>query len=139
MRTLVLVAVLLLPAGAERLIAKTNSRAAVQRGIEAFAKGDYRGAERAFRQAVAMQRSPTAAFDLGTAQIAAGNPAEGSAALDEAVKTPEIAADAFYNRGVSALGSHAYTQAVQDFEESLRRRPTDPAAKRNLEIALRRE
>jgi tetratricopeptide (TPR) repeat protein len=121
-----------------RLLAPTNSRAAAVDGSEAYRKGDYRAAERAFRQAASMRPGATASFDLGTAQIAAGNHEAGSAALSDAVKDSALAGDAFYNRGSSALQSRAYDAAIRDFEQSLRLRPFDAAARRNLEIALRR-
>lgn len=130
--------VLLLAFDVGRLTVPTNSHAATERGTREYAKGDYRAAERAFREAARMRPDATTSFDLGTAQIAAGNVEEGSRALEEAAKDPALAADAFYNRGNSALQTKAFDSAIRDFEQALRLRPLNPAAKRNLEIALKR-
>ncbi|HEX8153754.1 MAG TPA: tetratricopeptide repeat protein, partial [Thermoanaerobaculia bacterium] len=53
-----------------------------------------------------------------------------------AVKDPKLRADALFNRGNSALLSNAFEHAIRDYTETLKLRPNDMAAKRNLEIAL---
>jgi len=50
-----------------------------------------------------------------------------------------LRADALYNRGNSALASKAYDYAIRDYIETLKLRPGDARAKRNLEIALLRK
>lgn len=138
MRSIAVVALMLLAVDAGRVAAPTNSHAATSRGAEAFAEGDYRAAERAFREAVGMRPVPATAFGLGTSQIAAGNTEEGARNLNDALNDPSLGADAYYNRGSSELRSKEFEAAVRDFEQALRLRPADPAAKRNLEIALKR-
>ena len=54
------------------------------------------------------------------------------------MKDPALRADALYNRGNSALAAKALDHAVRDFAAALRARPDHAAAKRNLEIALKR-
>jgi tetratricopeptide (TPR) repeat protein len=139
-KALVASVLLLAAVDLSRLVAPTNSRQAVREGISAYGRGDFRAAERAFREAAKLRPSATTSFDLGTAQAAAGNHSEGSALLTDAASSdPALRPDALYNRGHSALSSRAYDRAVRDFEDVLRLRPGDAAARRNLEIALRRQ
>jgi tetratricopeptide (TPR) repeat protein len=117
----------------------TNSRAATARGVAAFANKDYAGATNAFAQANALRSSPATAFNLGTAQVANGKREEGSATLAQAMNDRTLRADALYNRGNSALAAKAYDYAIRDYVETLKLRPDDISAKRNLEIALQKK
>jgi tetratricopeptide (TPR) repeat protein len=129
----------LLAAGiVDRAISPTNSRAAATRGVAAYQRGDVKEAAAAFREAAELRPSPETAFGLGTAQIAADEPVEGAAVLEEAVKDPSFRRDALFNRGTGALRAQAFDHAVRDFEEVLRISPGYAPARRNLEIALRR-
>jgi len=127
--------VLALPASVAGWWRETNSHAANARGIRAWAKNEYAAAAAAFEKAGA---SPDAAFNRGTARIAAGNLREGAADLEAAVKDPGLRADALFNRGNGALAAKELDRAVADYAEALRSNPAHAAAKRNLEIALRR-
>ncbi len=91
-----------------------------------------------FRRANELAPSPQNAFNLGTAQIAAGQREQGSATLAAAMKDPALRADALYNRGNSALAAKALDHAIRDYADALRANPQHSAAKRNLEIALQR-
>jgi len=117
---------------------ETNSHAATQHGIAQF-KTAPAAAAQSFATAHAIAPSPATAFNLGTAQVAAGDREKGSEALARAMRDPALAADALYNRGTSALGAKAYDSAIRDFTSVLRLRPHDVATKRNLEIALVRK
>lgn len=117
----------------------SNSHAVAQRGAEAYAAGKYTEAVTAYTEAQRLAPSPRGSFNLGTAQIAAGDRERGSNTLGEAIKDPVLRADALFNRGNSALAAKAYEHAVRDFIETLKLRPSDAAAKRNLEIALTRQ
>lgn len=116
----------------------TNSHAATARGTKAFAQKKYPAAADSFRKANAIAPTPARAFNLGTAEIAAGNREAGSSTLAAAMKEPALRADALFNRGNAALAANAYDYAVRDYSDALKLRPADPAAKRNLEIALRK-
>ena len=118
---------------------ETNSRAASMRGTRAYEKKQYAVAAKGFERAQQIAPSPQGAFNLGTAQIAAGQREQGSATLAEAIKDPALRADALFNRGNSALASKAFDHAIADYIETLKLRPKDAAAKRNLEIALARK
>lgn len=115
-----------------------GSRIAGARGAQAFEKKEYAKAVEQFRRAQELAPSPQNAFNLGTAEIAAGRREQGSATLATAMRDPELRADALYNRGNSALASKALDHAIRDYADALRANPRHEAAKRNLEIALQR-
>jgi tetratricopeptide (TPR) repeat protein len=118
------------------LMRDTNSGAANTRGVKEFTEKKYDAAASSFAKAHELKPSSQTAYNLGTAQIAAGKRAQGSATLETAVKDPKLRADALFNRGNSALLSNAFEHAIRDYTETLKLRPNDMAAKRNLEIAL---
>ena len=115
---------------------ETNSHAASARGGRAYEKKKYPDAVKAFGRAQQLAPSPRNAFNLGTAEIAAGNREQGSTHLADAIADPALRADALFNRGTSALEAKAYDHAVRDYADALRANPNHAAAKRNLEIAL---
>lgn len=132
-------AILLALSSAAPFLRDTNSHAASVRGAKAYAASKYTDAVNAYAVAQKLAPSPRGAFNLGTAQIAAGEREKGSATLAEAIKDPALRADALFNRGNSALAAKAFDHAARDFIETLKLRPNDAAAKRNLEIALARQ
>lgn len=123
----------------QRTTRETNSHAANARGVNEYQQKKYVHSAESFRSANAIASTPESAFNLGTAEIAAGNREEGSAILSRAMPDRRLRADALYNRGTSALASKAYDYAIRDYIETLRLRPGDGQAKRNLEIALARK
>ncbi len=120
----------------QRVWKPTNSYAASQRGTTQYSAKQYEQSVKSFTDSDRLAPSPKSAFNLGTAQIAAGKMTDGSATLTRAMKDPSLRADSFFNRGNSALKSKAYEYAVRDYVETLKLRPNDAGAKRNLEIAL---
>jgi tetratricopeptide (TPR) repeat protein len=123
----------------QRLTRETNSHAATARGVKQFAGKNYAEAQKSFATSTSIGPSPARAFNLGTSQIAAGNREAGSATIQKAFEDPALRPDALFNRGNSALSANAFDYAIRDYSETLRLRPSDAAAKRNLEIALRRK
>lgn len=137
MKTIALLLMAISPAAIlQNLWRQTNSHAAAQRGATQYSTKRYEESAKSFTQADRLSPSPPSAFNLGTAQIAAGKMTEGSATLGRAMKDPSLRADSFFNRGNSALQSKAYEYAIKDYVETLKLRPNDAGAKRNLEIAL---
>ena len=134
-----MIAALLLIVNLAHFWHETNSHAATSRGVKAFANKKFDQSVKAFRDANSITPSPQRAFNLGTAQIAAGNREQGSATLVKAMGDAHLRGDSLFNRGSSALASNAYDSAIRDFTEALRLQPSDRAAKRNLEIALVRK
>jgi Ca-activated chloride channel family protein len=115
---------------------ETNSHASSARGARAYEKKEHAKAAKAFGRAQQIAPSSRSAFNLGTAEIAAGNREQGSAHMADAITDPALRADAYFNRGNSALDAKAYDHAVRDYADALRANPAHAAAKRNLEIAL---
>jgi Ca-activated chloride channel homolog len=115
----------------------TNSHAASARGAKAYQEQQFGAAVQSFATVQKLALSPRGAFNLGTAQVAQGQREQGSATLAEAIRDPALRADALFNRGNSALAAKAFQHAVRDYIDVLKLRPDHPAAKRNLEIALR--
>ena len=120
------------------VVHETNSHASASRGAKAYAAEKYEDAAAAYAKAHALRPSAQSAFNLGTAEIAAGRREEGSALMADAIKDPALRAEALYNRGNSALAAKAYDHAIRDYADALRARPDFAEAKRNLEIALNR-
>lgn len=136
---MLLIASLALPAWLQQFVRPTNSRAAAADGVKKYSKKDYKGAVESFHQADSIESTPVTSYDLGTSRIAAGDAKQGASALENALKDPAIKPDALFNRGNARLSEKEYDQAISDYKESLRLRPGDDGAKRNLEIALRRK
>lgn len=136
---MLLIASLALPAWLQQFVRPTNSRAAAADGVKKYSKKDYKGAVESFHQADSIESTPVTSYDLGTSRIAAGDAKQGASALENALKDPAIKPDALFNRGNARLSEKEYDQAISDYKESLRLRPADDGAKRNLEIALRRK
>ena len=129
-----MIAALLFALNLMQLWRDTNSHAANARGVKAFERKQYANAVKDFKKA--KQSSPAAAFNLGTAQIAAGDREQGSDMLTKAVADPRLRGDAFFNRGNSALAAKSWDYAIHDYTEALKANARDMAAKRNLEIAM---
>jgi Ca-activated chloride channel homolog len=123
----------------QRATRETNSHAAAKRGVASYSNKQYADAEKSFSVAATTAPSPNTAFNLGTAQIAAGHRAEGSATLEKAMTDASLRPSALYNRGNSALASKSFEHAIRDYTDALKLRPGDGQAKRNLEIALARQ
>lgn len=123
----------------QRATRETNSHAANVRGVKAFAAKQYAKAAEAFGIANAAKGTPADAFNLGTADVAAGRHEDGAAALGKAMADPALRQGALYNRGNGALAANAYDPAIRDYTEALRLAPGDAQAKRNLEIAWLRK
>ena len=123
----------------QRATRETNSHAAARRGVASYSNKQYADAEKSFSVAATAAPSSHTAFNLGTAQIAAGHRAEGSATLEKAMTDASLRPSALYNRGNSALASKSFEHAIRDYTDALKLRPGDAQAKRNLEIALARQ
>jgi tetratricopeptide (TPR) repeat protein len=138
MKSIVLLVLITLPF-VDRFTRETNSHAATARGVKQFEEKKYPEAQKSFATASSIAPTPARAFNLGTSQIAAGNREAGSSTIAKALSDPSLRADALFNRGNSALSANAFDYAIRDYTEALRIRPSDAAAKRNLEIAHRRK
>jgi tetratricopeptide (TPR) repeat protein len=130
--------VILAAISAAAFLRDTNSHAASARGGKAYAKQQYAESVKAFTRANELAPSPQGAFNLGTAQIAAGQREQGSTTLQQAIRDPQLRADALFNRGNSAFAAKSLDHAIADYIDALRANPHHAGAKRNLELALAR-
>jgi tetratricopeptide (TPR) repeat protein len=137
--TIFLVAAISLSSLWQQMTRPTNTKAATERGVVAYERQKYSDATSEFASAAATDPDPRALFNLGTAQIAAGQRTEGSATLTKAMEAPSLRPQALFNRGNSALAANALDHAIRDYTDALRLVPGDREVKRNLEIALRRQ
>jgi tetratricopeptide (TPR) repeat protein len=135
----VIVAILVFGLDLARLWRDTNSHAATARGVKQFTEKKYAEAQKSFATPSSIAPTPARSFNLGTSQIAAGNREAGSSTIAKALADPALRADALFNRGNSALAANAFDYAIRDYSDTLRLNPSETAAKRNLEIALRRK
>jgi Ca-activated chloride channel family protein len=133
-----LATVTLVALAASPWFATTNSRAATKRGMAAWEKNDAAAAARAFAEAEKLAHSKESAANLATAEIAAGSYAAGLERLAPLVDDASVGRRALYNRGTGALMAGDLARAIGDLTEYLRRNPADANAKRNLELALRK-
>ncbi len=117
----------------------TNSHAASLRGSKQYVAGKFDEAAAQFGRATGIAPSPLRQFNLGTAQVAAGHGEVGASTLEKAMTDVQLRPAALFNRGNGALEAKAWDYAIRDYTAALRLRPQDRAAKRNLEIALRRK
>lgn len=125
------------PSLADRL--RWNARERTATGVAELRHHRPESAADAFDAALrARPDDPLVSFNAGTGRLAAGR-ADAVPELERAARAaPDgLAADAWFNLGNARLAAKDAAGAVEAFEESLRRRPEDAGAKRNLELALR--
>lgn len=117
----------------------TNSTAAVRRGVNEFEAKKFGESVEAFGRAARIRDDAAVRYDLGTAEIAAGQNERGARLLEDAIKDPTLRPSALFNRGNASLQTNHLDEAIADYSEALRSSPGDLDAKRNLEIALRKK
>lgn len=119
--------------GASTLDSDTQAEVIKARGMARLQKQDWDGAVTDFTD-VAKRRvdDPEAYFGLGLAQSGQGNDEAALRELDRAInlnRNPDdILPDVFAARGDTYLTLGQYQRGIQDFDEALRRRPTDAGA-----------
>jgi Ca-activated chloride channel homolog len=115
---------------------------------KAWDAGDMRGAAEAYLVRLAGRADDQARYNAGTAALAAGDAERARPELEQAAASldPEIRFRALYNLGLLSLrlarSDSVHREGHLDvaeraYREALRLNPRDPAAKWNLELALR--
>lgn len=131
-----------------------KERRMVSEGNELYKDGHFLEAGEKYREALKIEpSSKEALYNLGLTYIRRANAAQSDSlrtqlakAGAEAMQTvaqsakekPALAADALYNLGNIAFNSEDYANAVQMYKSSLRIRPEDENARRNLRIAQKK-
>src|SRR5258706_6444246 len=95
-----------------KLTHDTNSHAATARGVKQFAEKKYAEAQTSFATSSAIASTPARAFNLGTAQIAAGNREAGSSTIARALADPSLRAEALFNSGNNAPAANSFHYAI---------------------------
>ena len=97
----------------------------------------YDKAEAAYRKAGGM----TGAYNAGIAAAQQGKHEAAAGLFETAAKSADLPlrADAAYNLGNAALAQGQYPAAIAAYEKSLRLQPNRPDAKKNLQIAKRKQ
>ena len=92
-----------------------------------------------FEQSRELRTTAESTFDLGTALVGAEQHERGEQILRSLAGDETMMAPSWYNTGNSQLARGAIDEAIESYTQALRRSPTSMSAKRNLEIALRRQ
>ncbi len=127
--------ILLVPAFAIGLRGQ-NGHDQLLRGDRQYDRKNYAEAREAYEKA----SGPTADYNAGTAAFQAGDYDEAEALLRRAAESaplPSAQSDAWYNLGNALMKQGKFAEAYEAYQKSLRRSPSRPDAKRNLEIARR--
>ena len=109
------------------------------KGLKAYEAGDAATALAAFEKArAARPGSATTRFNEAVAQAKTGKAQEASETFTSLSRERnDLAFESHYNLGNTLLATQQLPGAIAAYRDSLRIRPDDPRARRNLEIALR--
>jgi tetratricopeptide (TPR) repeat protein len=109
-------------------------------GDELYVNRAYTEAETAYRKALVEKEKPKTAFNLGNTVYRQDRIPEAIEQYENTIastKDPGIKADAWYNLGNAHYQNQEYDKSVQAYKESLKLRPDDEDAKKNLLMSLR--
>jgi Ca-activated chloride channel family protein len=117
-----------------------------RRGAQLYQSGRYAEAHQAFQQALAASADPAIQYDLGVTQYRLKRYEDAAKSFREAASVPGLRQRSYYNLGNAYVRTseeapekdEPLRQAIGAYEEALRLRPADSAAKWNLELAIRR-
>ena len=122
------------------LLRPSNSKQLTESGRAAFMEGRFDEAFEALGAAAALSDAPSSTFNAASAAVGAGRTEEGAAALEEiAAQSWPLGVDSRFNQGNAFLMRQQWDEAIERYIDVLRRDPDSADAKRNLEIALRRQ
>jgi tetratricopeptide (TPR) repeat protein len=118
----------------------------IRRGQQLYDAGRYRESNEAFRQALTASGDPALQYAVGTTLYRLHRYEEAARSFREATSIPRLKQRSWYNLGNAYVRAAEeasdkevpLAQAIAAYEEALRLNPADPAAKWNLELALRR-
>jgi tetratricopeptide (TPR) repeat protein len=115
-------------------------------GERHYEGGRYPEAYQAFRRAFEASSDPALQYDIGVALYRLKRYEEAAKSFREAVAVPRLRQRSYYNLGNAYVRAseeapekdQPLRQAIGAYEEALRLKPADSAAKWNLELALQR-
>lgn len=109
-------------------------------GNQAFAKGEYDQAVKEYSEAqLKSPDEPVLDFNLAGALYKQDQYDDAATAWRKSYTSqdPQVVADSHYNAGNALFKKGQYQEAIQEYIETLKRRPDDEDAKYNLELARR--
>ncbi|MFT4155220.1 tetratricopeptide repeat protein [Parafilimonas sp.] len=112
----------------------------INKGNEAYRKGDYKTAVEAYKNA--LRKSPannTARFNLANALQKQNELGEAGKNYDDVIKDASLnslKSDANYNKALAYVKAKDLLKAIAAFKESLKENPDDDDARENLQKAL---
>ena len=123
--------------------AQTAAYRQVRQGNRLFMKHDYKGAEKAYLQALQSEpRNGRIRFNLGDTYMAEENQQEALKQFAEAAKTEKnktVKAMAFHNMGYIHHKKEEYDKAIDYYKEALRNNPNDADTRYNLALAQKQK
>lgn len=123
--------------------AQTAAYRQVRQGNRLFMKHDYKGAEKAYLQALQSEpRNGRIRFNLGDTYMAEDNQQEALKQFAEAAKTEKnktVKAMAFHNMGYIHHKKKEYDKAIDYYKEALRNNPSDNDTRYNLALAQKQK
>ena len=123
--------------------AQTAAYRQVRQGNRLFMKHDYKGAEKAYLQALQQApRNGRIRFNLGDTYMAENNQQEALKQFAEAAKTESnktVKAMAFHNMGYIHHKNKDYGKAIDYYKEALRNNPNDEDTRYNLALAQKQK
>jgi Ca-activated chloride channel homolog len=112
----------------------------IKSGNEAYKKGDYKSAEKLYKEALAADNNNLAAkFNLGNTLLKQNNIIEAAqyfAQVSEAAGDGAFKAKAFYNKGLTMVKYQKLPEAIEAFKQSLLLVPDDNDTRENLQKAI---
>jgi tetratricopeptide (TPR) repeat protein len=108
-----------------------------QQGTALAAKGDFHGAEGAFRQALSLQPSAARAINLGNCQMMEGRYGDAEGSFRQAVALDAKNADAQFSLGYALFEQKRLKDALSALDEALRLKPGHAEASKLKEQILK--
>jgi protein O-GlcNAc transferase len=102
-----------------------------------YSRGDFKGAERAARKALALApRDPNLLQLLAAALVGQGRATEAVNLLEKAINTSLATGELLYNLGTALAAAGRHKEAVQRLKQASIAKPRDPDCHNNLGLAL---
>jgi tetratricopeptide (TPR) repeat protein len=112
----------------------------IKSGNDAYKKGDYKNAEKFYKQALEEDGNNLfATFNLGNALLKQNNIIEAAKYFAKASETAvdkDFKAKAFYNKGLAMVKYQKLPEAIEAFKQSLLLAPDDNETRENLQKAI---
>ncbi|QEC68781.1 tetratricopeptide repeat protein [Panacibacter ginsenosidivorans] len=123
-----------------QIVAAQKTNLIIKSGNEAYKKGDYKSAEKLYKEALTEDKNNLAAkFNLGNALLKQHNIAEAVqyfTQVSEAASDDAFKSKAFYNKGLTMVKAQQLPEAIDAFKQSLLLAPDDNDTRENLQKAI---